>query len=309
MLGNIRFGNSHASDRVGLHPIQLPDGSDTSLFNVSAPPPPADFSIDISRWGIPLNSKDCFYLTVLTYAYLAQQPFYGTAPTMRRANMPGFPNTFLTLSGPYEHGGFDTRYMVYGLIMAITYMNDHNDFQANKFTLRIGNQMVGLIWFWRPTAGATHQLPGNSSINSTLGPSTMLIKEGPGNSELSFRTRWAGPHSIPINFNELMMVLINAFADLAPMDNDQPIRGFRYHSSFLPYRARLILVPLRSPALSWFTKKVVLAYLLEISQWYLTHPTSECKEASTDLLIDEIVRGSGEVFYRPNLPDANSRTS
>lgn len=148
------------------------------------------------------------------------------------------------MSGPNPAGGFDTKYMIWGLVRATRYMKYGNDFRNYKFRLRWKNVVVAFVSFdyQQPTigmAGADASMEntfaaGNSSKAAGRTKSTQGIPD------IGVKLDWSKP-TVPLSFNDVMMTIIGGYADVAVHGMDDFQEQTRLVTSMPPYAAELVL--------------------------------------------------------------------
>ena len=255
------------------------------VANISANLPPIGFTVDIDHDTKDVDSRACFWLTLMAVADLATNPFDSTIDESWVIKKPGSGGMMLSLSGRSNpRGGFKVKYMIWGLVSAIRYMDSQDDWRNYRFTLKWQGNEIGSIIFIGGR-GADDEFPTKLFINQS-------IAQDP-NAVLDFRVGWNSPErSIP--FNDVMMNLIGGFSDLALHDMDDRIRDAEYQTAFPPYEASIKLRPLTQVPI-WWTYSVVYDGLSRLFEWYMEHNPTASRSAYIWILIDQKLQGEGTI--------------
>lgn len=191
----------------------------------------------------------------------------------------------LTLSDPnHPRGGFKIKYMVWGLLSAIRYMDGRGEWRNYRFTFKWQGKIVGSLIF----VGAR-----NSAVVDEWFPPSLLTDSSNANAVLSFQIRWS-PVPVRMPFNDVMMSLIGGLSDLATHDLDDRIDQSKWQTAFPPYDARIELEAL-ARAHNWWTYSVVFDCLYQLFEWYMRHHPIESRGADILILIDGKEHGRGQV--------------
>ena len=255
-----------------------------SGFNISAKLPPPHFNIDISLGIVSLSSKGCFYFTIRTLYALTRVPFDSRSRFSMVLQFPEFPDIALSLTGPYEGGGYDTRYIVWGLALAAKYMVNRNSFRDWYFTLRLQDAVKGTIWY--------HQSPYESIETNTSLPG---LDSDDQNALVEFSIVDL-PTGYELDFNDVMMVIIGGLTDVAPHDIQQRVRGNYFRTEFPPFRAEFDLRAATARAVPpiWFTYDIVRQALARLALWYMQGQI--CKPARITMMINGVHVGYGDLM-------------
>ena len=279
---------SHKSDLVERQSLSIP------ILNFSANLPPTDFSFDVTKGSRDADSRGCFWLALKAVSDLAKHPFDGTFPGSWMSKYPHDHRLMLVLSGS-NVAEFKVKYMIWGLLSAIKYMNDRDEFQNYQFTLRWHRQVVGSIIFVRTLRNS---LDGNNTtINHAQLNAGSLAMPAPKqrlNVTFDFKIGWERPHE-PLEFKEAMMTLISGFSDVATHDLSQRVSNDAFGTVWPPYGAIFELKSV-APAPLWFTYGVVFEVLIRLSNWYFQH--RDCRSAFVWVLTDMQYVGHGVLMGR-----------
>ncbi|KAL8738767.1 MAG: hypothetical protein Q9181_000484, partial [Wetmoreana brouardii] len=248
---------------------------DASPSNLSALKPPREFTFDLAGGSVPLNKRGCFQLTIIALATLAKAPYVSREPASTYLRIPSAPAMALSMSGLYPGGGFDVRFMIWGLTLAIKRMVDQERFLNWRFTLRWRGDLAGTLWYFYDRSydgiggasvweNATQtELP---TVPSKLGDKnaggiTFGIEELPGR---------------PLYLNDVMMAIVSGLTEIAVYDMEQQVREDYFETVFARYNAKFRLWPAERPSVppTWFTYEVV-RLALQIMAWgYLQRVTT-----------------------------------
>lgn len=273
-------------------------GLSIGLSNFSANLPPTDFDFDVTKGDRDADSRGCFWLTLKAISDLAKHPFDGVYPGSWMAKYPNDHRLMLVLSGN-NVAGFRVKDMIWGLLSAIKYMNDRDEFRNYRFTLRWHNQVVGSIIFARTLRGGLDA--NNASISHATLNTRILTMPAPKqrlNATLDFKPGWERAHE-PLDFNEVMMTLISGYSELAVHDPSQRVNNNAFRTVWRPYGTIFELKSV-APAPLWFTYGVVFESLIRLSNWYFQH--TECRSAYVWVLTDGQYVGHGALMGRTSSP-------
>ena len=231
--------------------------------NISAILPPREFSFDIdsSSGSISIRKYGVFATTLKAFFTLVKEPPDWQSRSPIIVQVPKYPGVVLRLSGPHQ-GTFGASYIIWGLTLAIKYMVDCNEFRNWQFVLRWRGQYVGMVWFMdkSPQEGP-EATPSSNAI------SLHLNDDAPNTVAIFTIDDVAGP---ALNLNEVMMVIVGGFTDIAHHVPTDRVPGSRFTTSFEPYRARFDLSAddrIIRPA--WFTYLLVNNVLEAAGTYYL----------------------------------------
>lgn len=299
--------NDKISITNGDGPLEAPP------LNVSATFPPAGFSIEASYGTVEMNSKGCFFATFIGLSNLAAASYNSWISGSLIIDPPAFPDVTLSVSGLSTEAGFNSKYGIWGLTLAIKYMVDRNEFRNWRFTLRAPNAILGTVWFFYRSPREGIEANGtsieSSLRNADLATAALITNEENANPTFSVRDV-QGP---VLNFNAVMMVIVGGLTDIAPYEMSQPL-SHHFRTAFPPYRLRFDLWP-GTPS-TVFTYEIVRQTFAGLVMWYMTRPI--CKPAQITLLVDGSVYGVGNLIIgnpflsqagRGGTSEGNSTTS
>ncbi|KAL8922329.1 MAG: hypothetical protein Q9172_003621 [Xanthocarpia lactea] len=257
--------------------IAVPDGSmalSTAPSELSATLPPAEFTIsaenDPPGGAHAMDNRDVFRLSVAALAALAQAPVDSTISS-KYYQIPRDTGIGLRLGGP--GGTFESRNMIWGLTLATKYMVDHNSFQNWRFTLYLGDMVVGLIWY---TNVDTHEEFVSKSTNDRgIFRRTEIAEAQSGVKDLKVALNIEindikGP---VLTLNQVMMVVVSGLSDIALYNVNQRVPYNEFMTAFASYRGKLFLSfpwPAESSP-DWFRYGFILTILQKVALWYLPH--------------------------------------
>ncbi|KAL8897643.1 MAG: hypothetical protein Q9192_002473 [Flavoplaca navasiana] len=206
----------------------------TKPSGLSATLPPPGFILGPAEVGtVSVYIGTVFALVNDALGSLAAEPFESR---ISRPQISEYPIARLTLSGPHDRGGFDVKYMVWGLTLVIRRMVDINSFRNYRYNAKLNGDSVGHVWIMYKT-------PGEGSEANTL------------------------------SFVDAMMAIISGLTDIPPHDMSSPVGGDlhpgRITSTWPPFRGRFELadiVPPSATAPVWFKYKVVHQALKALAQ-------------------------------------------
>ena len=272
--------------------------------NVSARLPPQGFAFEVYSGGSPLDERKCFAVAISAISDLARQNFYSRLPSAKSYQLPEYPDVALSLTGPGGRG-FYVKYMIWGVTTAIKYMVDHNQFTNLHFALMWQGNLVGSVWFIYLTG--RESIEGNHTVVSKnlngLAPSTGFLRAISQN-DMSVSFNWLPGDDL--SFEEVMMVIIGGFTDLAIFDISQPVSGNRFVAVFPPYRTRFGLHPdARLAPQNLFSYEFVSSVLLTTAQFYIMQQV--CKPVFMQVLIDRQAIATGALTKVPLRPFGNER--
>lgn len=116
------------------------------LHNVSANlPPTADFGLEITGGRTILNSRGCFFDIIVALSGLSAVDFDGHVDNPETISSPNVFGVALHMSGPQGRGGFDVKYMIWGLALAAKWMTDERNFRDWQFELAWDRRVVGAL--------------------------------------------------------------------------------------------------------------------------------------------------------------------
>ena len=270
------------------------------LSNFSVSPPPRDFTIQVNVGSIPLGRITCFEATVTALSQLSELDFNARSTTKQIIRPAAYQarRLALYLAGPYRRGGFDNRYIIWGLTLAMECMTGRNGFMDHQFVLYWQGARVGLITFAyedpNPSVGANDSAPLLSSVQANL--TTGTSKSASRNFNIVYTIHEnRGPDLV---LNDVLMVIVGGFTDIAPRNMIELVDNRLFETIFPPYTASFQLAP--SPGTSstaWFTYDVVRHALSDLAKWYLSRPG--CKPAQLVVYVDGTLGGFGSLDYRP----------
>ncbi|KAL8829032.1 MAG: hypothetical protein Q9191_002243 [Dirinaria sp. TL-2023a] len=274
-------------------PLKVGREASTSVpSNVSARLPPQGFAFEVSGGTRPLNERGCFGVAISAFSDLAYSQLDSVSPAAKSYQLLQYPDIILNLAGPRGRG-FTVKYMIWGLTTAMKYMVDYHEFQNWRFDLKWQRNLVGTIWF--VYGGRREKIEGNYTAGfqnvTGSGLSTGFLRlKGRNNARVSFH--WLSGSDL--SFEEVMMVIIGGFTDLAVVDITQRVTGDRFVAVFPPYRTRfdLQLEPL-SASLHGFSYEFVCSILLATAQFYLVQQT--CKPVLVQAWIGQQFAATAEL--------------
>lgn len=121
----------------------------TRPSGLSATLPPTGFTLGPAEVGtVSIDPRTVFSLVAHALGSLAAEPFES------RISQPQIHEHVggrLTLSGPYTGGGFDVKYMVWGLTLVIRKMVDNSSFRNYRYNTKINGNSVGHVWIMYKT--------------------------------------------------------------------------------------------------------------------------------------------------------------
>ncbi|KAL9605308.1 MAG: hypothetical protein Q9179_001482 [Wetmoreana sp. 5 TL-2023] len=271
----------------------------TPPSNLSALKPPREFTYNLAGGSVPLNNRGCFQLTIHALATLVKAQYVSREPTSTYLRVPSAPGMALSLSGVHQGGGFDVRFMIWGLTLAIKRMVDQERFRNWRFTLRWRGDLVGTLWYFYESShdGVEGNGPpiweNTTRIELPTVPSRLVDENAGG---ITFGIEEV--HDSNLRLNDVMMVIVSGLTDIAVHDMENQVRQDRFETFFVRYNARFRLWPDVQPPASptWFTYEVVRSALQTVASGYLQQETIR----SIRILIfrSGIVYGHGELTSR-----------
>lgn len=254
--------------------IATPIGNEAlavSSSSLSVTLPPADFTFDTSVGSVTLSKEGIFLLTISALVSLGRLRFNDRSPAAKIFRFPAAPGIVLGMSGLGLGGGFDVRHMVWGATLAFKHMVDRSQFRNWRFTLRWHSNAVGTLWYIYETPR------GGIASNETLAlmgvqQTGVALKESRIDTEtvnIRFHVREVPGDLLALN--EVMVVIVSGFTDIAFHDSRQPVDGHRFETKFPPYRGKLYLESILRPPMThdWLTNEVVRTTLKQLTAWYL----------------------------------------
>ena len=255
--------------------LLLPFSNSTSL---SAFHPPSTFTYQtiLSTGTHLLPDKACFALTLRALADLAALPFDARMSTAKILHLPSYPGISLGLVGPpgVAQRGFEIKYAVWGLVLAIWHMVGRNDFRDWGFALRSQGSVVGEVEFRveePPSIQPKQQQEQGTNILDGGGGGFKgdIGDDGP---ELELTFRPLSTRTQVLTCHEVMMVLYGGLADAAVPASQQPVPTRSFYMWFRPYRISSVLTSLlpRGPEgdVLW-NYALVVRVLRRVGEWYL----------------------------------------
>lgn len=267
--------------------------------NTSASLPPTDFSIRVNAGTIPIGPTACFEAVTTALYQLAELDF--SARSISRQVVRPMPlqirRLALYLTGPYRRGGFDNKYIIWGLTLAIEQMVGGAEFLNHQFVLFWRGTRVGMLAFVHEDSST------DIEANDTSAPVTSFKRNAAtattGSMENDFQIVY-DIHESPapdLVFNHVMMVIVGGFTDIAPRDMVQEVDNHLFLTSFSPYTASFMLAPSSgSASTAWLTYDAVRHALMQLALWYLSRPT--CRASQMTVYVDGILGGCGNLGYR-----------
>ncbi|KAL8942678.1 MAG: hypothetical protein Q9216_001532 [Gyalolechia sp. 2 TL-2023] len=263
------------SQSPGIAPSAGGMASSVAPYGLSATLPPADFQLSVAA-GAPsgdrtISNRDVFRLSLTALGFLTKAPI-SSHLAAKHFVIRGGTNIGVGLGGP--GGQFDSNYTIWGLVLATEYMVDRNAFGNWRFALHWRNQFVGQIWFFngnRPSG-----IEADSTHDRDMSRRTEVIEAQievgiPGAFPDVDIMEIQGP---VLTLNEVMMVVISGFSDIASHDRNERVLSNRFNTAFPPYGGKLTMSfpwpPLSGPA--WFTYDFVRYMLQKLALYYLSQP-------------------------------------
>ncbi|KAG7009656.1 hypothetical protein G7Y79_00002g007710 [Physcia stellaris] len=258
------------------------------ITNVSANLPPLGFTFTADRDTRSADSRTVFWLVVTAIADLSKQPFDGFADEAWMVKKPGSGGMFILLSNPsHDHGGFDVKYMIWGLMSAIRYMDAQGLFRNFRFTLKFGNEIVGTI-----TIGGVrgeHSLDDGVKENS----SNLPAASSKVNDFLTFHVQWSSTRRL-LPFSHVMMALIGGYSDLAIHHMDDRAES-SWRTTFSPYEPIVELQTLIE-GVPWWTYGLLSDALGQFFGWYFRRHPLDSRSAFLAIKIDGQLQAQGRIF-------------
>lgn len=253
----------------------------------------------ITGGSIHLGNKECFLITLGALNSLVKLPIDGRSLASKYFRSQQVPDIALYFNGKHAEGGFDVRYMIWGLNRAIAYMVDRQLFFDWRFTLRWQNKFVGYLWYLyeRPREGFEANKTSDWSNLTHTGRDIAIFGNGDQNAVFIFHIE--GLPSGTLSLNDVMMVIIGGLTDIATNDMAVQVHGNSFHTQLAPYRGRFELMPAASPLYfpSWFTYDVIRQALGSSAAWYVLSET--CKPAQILMFRDGQYCGRGSLLVNP----------
>ena len=227
----------------------------------------------------------------MAVADLAKEPFDSSLEQAWMIKKPSSGGIFVLLSNPtHPQGGFEVKYMIWGLLSAIRYMDAQNLFRGFRFKLKWQERDVGTIIFGGGRRYSNFEGAANFS-STTLPPASSQP-----NRILDFQVGWNTPDN-PLPFNDVMMALIGGFSELVIHGMSDQVQGSSWRTAFPPYESS---VEMRSliPNVPWWTYDVIFDALAQLFHWYITHPPQDSRSAYIWIFIDKQIQGRGIIADR-----------
>ncbi|KAI4170989.1 MAG: hypothetical protein LQ346_008790, partial [Caloplaca aetnensis] len=223
-------------------PSEVPVIASTSL---SVTLPPSDFTIEATVGTIKLDRRGIFPLTIIVLGLLAALP----------PNHPVKPRDYtardiagmsLATSGIGPQGQLLAQHMIWGLILAIKYMKDRQNFRNWRFTLRWKGNVVGtLLYFYKSardsiggpeTLSAMDLLQTNASVSAPPGVPVDYPRTGFSIYPVD---------AVVIDYDDAMMAVAGGMADLATYRMDERVDADCFSTKWLPYAGTFALYSTR----------------------------------------------------------------
>ena len=265
------------ADNVSDLKIALPDGSmalSTAPSGLSATLPPAEFTLsaenDPPGGARAMDNRDVFRLSVAALAALAQAPVDSTFSS-KYYQIPRDTGIGLRLGGP--GGTFESRNMIWGLTLATKYMVDHNSFQNWRFTLYLGNTIVGLIWYINIDTHEEAEPRSTNDLEIFRRTGNAEAQSGGEDLKVALNIEINDLKGPVLTLNQVMMVVVSGLSDIALYNVNQPVPYNEFMTAFASYRGKLFLSfpwPAESPP-AWFRYGFILSILQKVALWYLPH--------------------------------------
>ncbi|KAL8900016.1 MAG: hypothetical protein Q9207_005905 [Kuettlingeria erythrocarpa] len=259
-------------------PPEVPVNTSSSL---SVTLPPSDFTIEATVGTVKLDRRGVFPLTIVVLGLLAGlSPNDQVKPRDYRAR--DITGMSLATSGIGPQGRVLAQHLIWGLILAIKYMKDRQNFRNWRFTLRWQGNIVGTLLYLYKDAHDSIGAPEALSAMDLLQANTS-ISAPPGISVDNLRTVVSirPVEAVVIDYDDAMMAVAGGMADLAAHRMNEHVVADCFYSNWLPYAGTFALystppVP-ASLQPDWFKYHFVSLVLAKLAITYSSPRSTICR--------------------------------
>ncbi|KAL8670985.1 MAG: hypothetical protein Q9168_004499 [Polycauliona sp. 1 TL-2023] len=229
--------------------------------------PPEGFTIRVSGGTKPIGSLSVFHLSFKALVDLAEASPRRPYPA-QVIRLPENNAIALSIDGPSDEL-YNSQYYIWGLTLATRYMVDHS-FRDWRFELHWANRVVGRLWYLNTHESRVHDANGGTTTGHSLSNWTDVAVSQSAATAVLPNIRIMPSVGEFLTLNEVMMVIINAFADYAPRDIDATIRGICCFIFARPYRGQLTIELYYPRVLDthWDTYRLLIKILVALASWY-----------------------------------------
>lgn len=274
--------------------------------------PPPDFTIEATVGTVELDRRAVFPLTITALGDLVGLPSDDQARP-RDYRSPDFQDMSLATSGIGPQSQFLPQHMIWGLTLAVKYMKDQQQFRNWRFTLQWQGNVVGTLLYLYTSPGDTIESSATPSAGDLWQPDAPISAHGIPVDDAVVTTEIYAVESVQIEYEDAMMVLVSGMTDLAMHRMDEPVVGYHFDTTWLPYACWFLLNPSKVTPGSlpprWFRYNRVRQLILRLSSEY-SSPLSlmchipyrgTCRAARIKMRSSDVTVCGGALTNRPAL--------